>query len=134
MRALINHNLCLRVQLLIPKTQGETFSPLIRDCLLRFLMKDELAQESDKEEVFASREDIDGDTQADEEEYQSPPSNTDKPESSHTQDTTKSAFDSSSPELKKYDNILPLTETQLVKYLGKVSKVLFNRITEEQWA
>nr|GFB44369.1 hypothetical protein [Tanacetum cinerariifolium] len=61
-------------------------------------------------------------------------SNEDKPESSHTQDTTKSASDSSSPELKKYDNILPLNETQLVKYLGKVSKVLFNRITKEQWA
>ncbi|GKD56304.1 hypothetical protein Tco_1289691, partial [Tanacetum coccineum] len=38
------------------------------------------------------------------------------------------------PDLKKFDNILPLTERQLVKYLRKVSSVLFNRLTEEQWA
>ncbi|GJS49710.1 hypothetical protein Tco_0599831 [Tanacetum coccineum] len=36
--------------------------------------------------------------------------------------------------LKKYDNILPLNKRQLVKYLKKVSRVLFNRITKEQWA
>ncbi|GJX63520.1 hypothetical protein Tco_0296420 [Tanacetum coccineum] len=39
MRALVNHNLCLRVKLLIPKTRGEMISPLIRDCLSWFLMK-----------------------------------------------------------------------------------------------
>ncbi|GJZ73954.1 hypothetical protein Tco_0638100 [Tanacetum coccineum] len=93
---------------------------------------DELAQESDDEEVFAAREDMGEDTQAAEEEHQSPLSNTDKPESSHTQDTDESTSNSSSPELKKYDNILPLTERQLFKYLRKVSRVLFNRITKEQ--
>ncbi|GJT03666.1 hypothetical protein Tco_0838128 [Tanacetum coccineum] len=41
--------------------------------------------------------------------------------------------DSSSPELKKYDNILPLTKRQLVKYLRKVSRVSLNRLTEDQW-
>ncbi|GJU94985.1 retrovirus-related pol polyprotein from transposon TNT 1-94 [Tanacetum coccineum] len=35
--------------------------------------------------------------------------------------------------LKKFDNTLPLTERQLIKYLGKVSRVLFNRIAEKQW-
>ncbi|GJW45045.1 hypothetical protein Tco_0073844 [Tanacetum coccineum] len=35
--------------------------------------------------------------------------------------------------LKKYDNILPLTERQLVKYLRKVSNALFARITEDNW-
>ncbi|GKC60853.1 hypothetical protein Tco_1088451, partial [Tanacetum coccineum] len=35
--------------------------------------------------------------------------------------------------LKKYDNILPLTERQLVKYLKKVSHVLFTKHTEDSW-
>nr|GEU85951.1 hypothetical protein [Tanacetum cinerariifolium] len=35
--------------------------------------------------------------------------------------------------LKKYDNTHPLTEQQLVKYLQKMSTVLFNRITEDNW-
>ncbi|GKC79052.1 hypothetical protein Tco_1129826 [Tanacetum coccineum] len=34
---------------------------------------------------------------------------------------------------QKYDNILPLTERQLVKYLRKVSRVLFNKIIKDQW-
>ncbi|GJW90696.1 hypothetical protein Tco_0168249 [Tanacetum coccineum] len=38
-----------------------------------------------------------------------------------------------SPELKKYNNILPLTKRQLVKYLRKVSRVLYNNITKDQW-
>ncbi|GJZ67902.1 hypothetical protein Tco_0631142 [Tanacetum coccineum] len=97
------------------------------------LVEDEMAQKSDDEEVFSTKEDIDEDTQADEEEHQSPPLNTNKPESSYTQDTDKSASDSSSPKLKKYDNILPLTERQLVKYLRKVYRVLFKSITEEPW-
>ncbi|GJW39322.1 hypothetical protein Tco_0065167 [Tanacetum coccineum] len=51
------------------------------------------------------------------------------------QETThESDYDSSSPNLKKFNNILPLTERQLIKYLRKVSRVLFNRITQEQWA
>ncbi|GJS37813.1 hypothetical protein Tco_0536195 [Tanacetum coccineum] len=83
------------------------------------LFEDELVQESDNEEAFAAREDMDEDTQADEE-VQSPPPNTDKPESLLVQDTNESTSESS-PELKKYDNILPLTERQLVKYLRKAS-------------
>ncbi|GKD14700.1 hypothetical protein Tco_1199107 [Tanacetum coccineum] len=35
--------------------------------------------------------------------------------------------------LKKHDNILPLTERQLVKYLRKMSNALFARITEDNW-
>nr|GEW62168.1 hypothetical protein [Tanacetum cinerariifolium] len=35
--------------------------------------------------------------------------------------------------LKKYNNTLPLTECQLVKYLRKVSTVLFDMITEDSW-
>ncbi|GJX23454.1 hypothetical protein Tco_0227899 [Tanacetum coccineum] len=34
---------------------------------------------------------------------------------------------------EKFDNILPLTERKLIKYLKKVSRVLFSRITEKQW-
>nr|GEZ48394.1 hypothetical protein [Tanacetum cinerariifolium] len=65
----------------LPKNKGQTSS------------EDEMAQESDDEEVFVVGEDMDADTHADEEEYQ-----------------------------------------QLVKYLRKVSRVLFKIITEEQWA
>ncbi|GJT82389.1 hypothetical protein Tco_1056731 [Tanacetum coccineum] len=96
------------------------------------LFEDEMAQESD-DDVLEAKEDMEEDTQTDEEEHQSPPPNTDKPEPSLAQDTQESDYDSSSPELKKYDNILPHTERQLVKYLRKVSQVLFNRLTEEQW-
>ncbi|GKB79012.1 hypothetical protein Tco_0945907, partial [Tanacetum coccineum] len=35
--------------------------------------------------------------------------------------------------LKKYNNTLPLTEHQLVKYLRKVSTVLFDMIIEDNW-
>nr|GEZ74910.1 uncharacterized mitochondrial protein AtMg00810-like [Tanacetum cinerariifolium] len=73
--------------------------------------------QSDDEEVFVVGEDMDENTQADEE-VQSPPLNTDKPESSLVQNTDDSTSDSS-PKLKKYDNILPLTERQSVKYLRK---------------
>nr|GEX57057.1 glyceraldehyde-3-phosphate dehydrogenase, cytosolic [Tanacetum cinerariifolium] len=58
-------------------------------------------------------DDMDEDTQANKEKHKSPP-NTDKPKPS-PQETQESDFDSSSPELKKYDNILPLTKRQLVK-------------------
>nr|GEX32283.1 hypothetical protein [Tanacetum cinerariifolium] len=34
---------------------------------------------------------------------------------------------------QKYDDTLPLTKRQLVKYLRKVSRVLFERITKDQW-
>nr|GEV25443.1 hypothetical protein [Tanacetum cinerariifolium] len=72
---------------------------------------------SDDEDVFEAGEDMDKDTQADEEEHQSPPPNTDKPKPSHAQETQESDSDSSCPELKKYDNILPLTEKQLTDTL-----------------
>ncbi|GJZ42337.1 hypothetical protein Tco_0589223 [Tanacetum coccineum] len=35
--------------------------------------------------------------------------------------------------LKKYDNVLPHTETLLVLNLQKVSQALYNRLTEDQW-
>ncbi|GJU54145.1 hypothetical protein Tco_1227859 [Tanacetum coccineum] len=42
--------------------------------------------------------------------------------------------DSSSDDiLRKYDNILPLTERQLVKYLRKTSNSLFTRISRDNW-
>ncbi|GJV58767.1 hypothetical protein Tco_1464867 [Tanacetum coccineum] len=51
-------------------------------------------------------------------------------EASHVQESTS---DSSSPDLKKFDNTLPLIEIQLIKYLRKMLRVLFSRITENQW-
>ncbi|GJS99618.1 hypothetical protein Tco_0820788 [Tanacetum coccineum] len=62
--------------------------------------------ESDEKEMFEGGEDIDKDTQVDTKVH---------------------------PDLKKFNNILPLTERHLVKYIRKVSRVLFNRLTEAQW-
>ncbi|GKB10483.1 hypothetical protein Tco_0844406 [Tanacetum coccineum] len=56
----------------------------------------------------------------------------DKPQSSHAPFTEASDTDSSSNNiLKKYDNTLSLTERQLVKYLRKVSNMMFTRITKD---
>ncbi|GKC89818.1 hypothetical protein Tco_1150467 [Tanacetum coccineum] len=93
------------------------------------LFDDEFDKESDEEEVLAAGDDMDEDVQADEE-VRTPSPKQDRPEPSHVQE---SASDSSSPDLKNFDNTLPLTERQLIKYLRKVSRVLFNRITEKQW-
>nr|GFA47690.1 hypothetical protein [Tanacetum cinerariifolium] len=116
----------LKVEPHIEASQIKTF--LNVQALL--LYDDEMVQESDDEEVFATREDMDAGTEADEEVQFSPP-NTDKPESSPNQDTNESTSDFST-DIKKYDNILPLTERQLVKYLRKVSRVLFHRLIEAQ--
>ncbi|GJT79883.1 retrovirus-related pol polyprotein from transposon TNT 1-94 [Tanacetum coccineum] len=51
-------------------------------------------------------------TYADDKEVRTPSPKQDQPEPSHVQE---SASDSSSPDLKKFDNILPLTERQLIK-------------------
>nr|GEY28332.1 hypothetical protein [Tanacetum cinerariifolium] len=88
-------------------TDMEPINPTIADLLgTSAEYQDEMAQESDDEQLFAAGEDMDEDTQAAEEEHY--------------------------PKLKKYENILPLTERQLVKYLKEVSRVLFKRIIEEQ--
>ncbi|GJR61553.1 hypothetical protein Tco_1503715 [Tanacetum coccineum] len=55
------------------------------------------------------------------EEHQSPSSNKDKPEPSHSPETQVSDSNSSSPDLIRFDNTLPLTERQLVKSLRKAS-------------
>nr|GEW77528.1 hypothetical protein [Tanacetum cinerariifolium]GEX40662.1 hypothetical protein [Tanacetum cinerariifolium] len=74
-------------------------------------------QESDEEEVIAAGDDMEEETQADEVEHQSPSLNKDKLKPSHTLATQESDSDSSIPDLKKFDNTLPLTERQLIKYL-----------------
>ncbi|GJV53756.1 hypothetical protein Tco_1449497 [Tanacetum coccineum] len=99
----------------IKPLQLQTFA----DVQAFLLFEDEMAQESDDEEVFEAEEDMEEDTQAEEEQHQSPPPNTDKSKPYPDQETQESESDTSSPELKKYDNILPLTERQLVKYLRK---------------
>ncbi|GJU52641.1 hypothetical protein Tco_1226355 [Tanacetum coccineum] len=85
--------------------------------------------EGDEEKVLATGEDMNEDPQ-DDKEVRTPLLKQDQPELSHV---LESASDSSSPDLKKFDNILPLAERQLIKYLRKMSRVLFNRITEKQW-
>ncbi|GKC35135.1 hypothetical protein Tco_1047519, partial [Tanacetum coccineum] len=90
------------------------------------LSEDELDKESDKEEVLAIREDMEEDPYI-AEEVRTPSPKQDQPEPSHVQESTS---DSSSPDLKKFDNILPLTERQLNKYLRKMSRVLFEYYDE----
>ncbi|GJW07400.1 hypothetical protein Tco_1569823, partial [Tanacetum coccineum] len=93
------------------------------------LSDDELDKESAEEEVLAAGDDMDKDPQ-DDAEVRTPSPDPTQPEPSHVQEY---ASDSSSPDLKKFDNILPLIERQLIKYLRKMSRVLFNRIIEKQW-
>ncbi|GKF30364.1 hypothetical protein Tco_0100162, partial [Tanacetum coccineum] len=58
----------------------------------------------------------------------------DKSQSSHASSTKALDTDSSSDDiLRKYDNTLPLTEHQLVKYLKKMSNAMFTRISEDNW-
>nr|GFA80743.1 hypothetical protein [Tanacetum cinerariifolium] len=77
---------------------------------------------------------MDDNPQSAETQHQSFPPQEDKHTSSTAPYTEASDTNSSSDKiLKKYDDTLPLTERQLVKYLRKVSRVLFERITEDQW-
>ncbi|GJX64934.1 hypothetical protein Tco_0299277 [Tanacetum coccineum] len=78
-------------------------------------------QESDEEEVFAVGDDMEEENQADEEEHQSLSPNKDKPKPSHTSTTQESNYESSSSDLKKFNNTLSLTESKLIKYLRKAS-------------
>ncbi|GJS98318.1 hypothetical protein Tco_0819488 [Tanacetum coccineum] len=66
--------------------------------------------ESDDEEVFAARDEMDEDIPPNNEDAQSPPLNKEQHEPSHAQESDS---DSSRPKLKKYDNILPLTKRKL---------------------
>nr|GEU71160.1 retrovirus-related Pol polyprotein from transposon TNT 1-94 [Tanacetum cinerariifolium]GEU71315.1 retrovirus-related Pol polyprotein from transposon TNT 1-94 [Tanacetum cinerariifolium] len=67
-------------------------------------------------------------------EYQSSPPQEDKHTLSTAPQTEASdTYSSSDKILKKYDDTFPLTKRQLVKYLRKVSHVLFERIIEDQW-
>nr|GEV63518.1 hypothetical protein [Tanacetum cinerariifolium] len=74
------------------------------------LLSEDEAQESD-EEVFAAGDDMDEDPQ-DDKEVRTPSPKQDQPAPSHVQE---SASDSSSPDLKIFDNILPLTERKLIR-------------------
>ncbi|GJR06308.1 hypothetical protein Tco_0529292 [Tanacetum coccineum] len=82
------------------------------------LSDDELDKDSDEEEVLVVGDDMDEDPQ-DDKEVRTPSPKQDQPELSYVQE---SASDSSSPDLEKFNNILPLTEWQLNKYLRKMSR------------
>ncbi|GJW12238.1 retrovirus-related pol polyprotein from transposon TNT 1-94 [Tanacetum coccineum] len=87
----------------IPPANMEPIHPNVVDLpglvLKAFLLSDDEAQESEEDILGA-----------------------DKPQSSHAPSTEASDTDSSCDDiLKKYDNILPLTERQLVKYIRKMS-------------
>ncbi|GJV11792.1 hypothetical protein Tco_1353333 [Tanacetum coccineum] len=95
---------------------------------------EELMEES-KDHVFEAGDEMDEDIHhTDEEETQSPSPIKEQPESSHAQEIGELDSDSSRPEvLKKYDNVLPLTERKLVKYLQNVSQILYTRLTKDHW-
>nr|GEZ00585.1 hypothetical protein [Tanacetum cinerariifolium] len=92
--------------------------------------QDELEKESDKEEELAIEDDMDEDSQ-DDAEVRTPSPNQTQPEPSHVQE---SASDSSSPNLKRFDNTLPLTERQLIKYLRKMSRASIKEYYKESIA
>ncbi|GKG01162.1 hypothetical protein Tco_0305867, partial [Tanacetum coccineum] len=92
------------------------------------LFVDELEKESDEEDVLAAGDDMDEDPQ-DDAEVRTPSLAQTQHEPSHVQE---SASYSSSLDLKKFDNTLLLIERKLIKYLRKMFRVLFNRITEKQ--
>nr|GEZ69822.1 hypothetical protein [Tanacetum cinerariifolium] len=97
------------------------------------LLSEDEAQESE-EDILGVGEEMDENTQFDETQHQSSPPQEHKPTSSTAPYTEASDTNSSSDKiLKKYDNTLFLTKQQLVKYLRKVSCVLFERINEDQW-
>ncbi|GJY42243.1 hypothetical protein Tco_0429513, partial [Tanacetum coccineum] len=94
-----------------------------------FLLSDDKAQKSEDDILGAGKE-MDEEPQVAKTHHRSPPSQVDKPRSSHAPSTEASDTDFSYDDiLKKYENTLPLTERQLVKYLRKVSNTLFSRIT-----
>ncbi|GKC25752.1 hypothetical protein Tco_1027902 [Tanacetum coccineum] len=101
-----------------------------------FLLSDDEAQESE-EDILGAGKEMDEEPQVAsiaKTHHQSPPPQADKPQSSHAPSTEASDTDSLCNDiLMKYDNILPLTERQLVKYLRKMSNALFAMITEDNW-
>lgn len=104
------------------------------------LLSDEELDKDSDEEVFAMGEDLDTDAQNTKHEHQASPSKPERLEDSpfHGSDAlaSYSSSDSStsiSEYLRKYDDVVPLTERQFVKFLRKSNTALFNEITKKQW-
>nr|GEV50122.1 retrovirus-related Pol polyprotein from transposon TNT 1-94 [Tanacetum cinerariifolium] len=108
--------------------------PLADMELLNTTYADLLGTDANKEDILGAGDEMDDNPQSDETQHHSSPPQGDKPTSSIAPHPEASDTDSSSDNiLKKYDETLPLTERQLVNYLRKVSRMLFERITEDQW-
>ncbi|GKC83450.1 hypothetical protein Tco_1139167, partial [Tanacetum coccineum] len=117
-----------------PKDSGNNAQPVDKDCLPRLLMKTSSEVESDSETLqLTTFADVQALLLSDDEMVQE--SDEDDHESSHAQEQSdESDFNSSCPVvLKKYDNILPLTERQLVKCLQKLSRAIYDRISADYW-
>jgi hypothetical protein len=88
------------------------------------LSKDELSKESE-DEIFEAGDDMETDAQTTEQLHQEAKEST--PQEDHSADS-----ESSCPaNLKKYDNTLPLTARQLLKFLKKSNDALYNGLTED---
>ncbi|GKC53147.1 hypothetical protein Tco_1075892 [Tanacetum coccineum] len=107
----------------LPPVDMEPIHPTIANLsgtdVRAFLLSDNEAQESE-EDILGAGKEIDEEPQAAsiaEAHHQSPPPQAGKPQSSHAPSTEASDTDPSCDDiLKKYDNILPLTECQLAKH------------------
>ncbi|GKE82694.1 hypothetical protein Tco_1552694, partial [Tanacetum coccineum] len=83
------------------------------------LLSDEKLMEESEDDVFEAGDEIDEDIHhTDEEETPSPSPNKDQPKSSHVHETESDSDSSCLEALKKYDNVLPLTERQLSEIEG----------------
>ncbi|GJX64079.1 hypothetical protein Tco_0298422 [Tanacetum coccineum] len=105
----------------IPPADMEPIHTLVADLLgTGAKYQNESENKSDEEEVLDVGDDMHEDPQ-DDAEVKNPSTNQAQPDLSHVQE---SASDSSSPDLKRFDNTLPLTERQLIKYLRKVPPLI----------
>nr|GEY88365.1 hypothetical protein [Tanacetum cinerariifolium] len=118
-----------------PKLQGPKASGALSKKRKRPTSKKPPTETKESEEdVLGAGEEMDDNPQSAETQHQSSPPQEDKHISSTAPHTEASDTDSSCDKiLKKYDDTLSLTERPLVKYLRKVSRVLFERIIKDQW-
>ncbi|GJR08097.1 putative nucleotidyltransferase, ribonuclease H [Tanacetum coccineum] len=109
---------------ILPTDMEPIHTPVADPSGTAFLLSDdELDKESDEEEVLATEDDMDEDPR-DDKEVTTPSQKQDQPEPSHVQEST---YDSSILDLKKFDNILPLTERQLIKYFPASEQQRYER-------
>ncbi|GJZ19002.1 hypothetical protein Tco_0555592 [Tanacetum coccineum] len=119
------------------KDSGGNIPPLIWNQYTPYVRAFLLSDDESGEDILGAGKEIDEEPHVAgiaETHHQSPPPQADKPQSSFAPSTEALDTESSSDDiLRKYDNTLPLIKHQLVKYLRKMSKALFTRISKDNW-